>query len=379
MKVLKDLWLALNEHVQQRQYLQRLNAFVTRWNAGVLLIPPALVVSLPDGTTAFPRIVAAMPSGPGRFVLRFATVPGYVTVSDIISQVDAIESVVGVSYLDAAPVASSPNMVDMSFGRRRGFEDLLPSSLDISVYPADPDAWDVYVGWLSDGSPFRLSPRERSGLLVSGAPGSGKTVLVQRLLWSWALAGAKVAIIDGKAAGDFASLTGYARVVDGSLDASVDLLERAHAYMMSRYDTMKHLGIHDFWERTPSCRPPLAVIVIDEAQVLLDAAGATKDEKERVQRCVRLVKDLVKLGRAAGVFVVLATQKATSDAIPTGLRDAMQIRVTGFQTTAEAYKAALGESADPALLPPPDVPGRMTVVGVGSRPVVFQTAPLPDQ
>lgn len=377
-KTLTDFWNAVNERWQKKQYTQRLNDFVARWNTGVALVPPGLVVTLPDGGKTFPRIIGAVPTGVGQFVLRFATVPGYVTVADIISQVDAIESVVGVSYLEAAPVTVSPNMVDLRFGRRRGFADLLPSSLDVSVHPATPDTWGVYAGWLADGTPFQLVPRERSGLLVSGAPGSGKTVLLKRLLRSWAAGGALIAVIDGKRGGDFASMAQYVTVIDGDLEASVKTLTQAHEYMMRRYDAMKRLGITDFWEREPSKRPPLAVVVVDEAQTLLDATGATKEEKEQVARCTRLIRDLVKLGRAAGVFTVLATQKATSDAIPTGLRDAMQFRVTGFQTTAEAYKAALGESVDPQLLPPPDAPGRMTVVGVGAQPMVFQTAPIPE-
>lgn len=377
-KMLTNIWNAVNEYLRQQQYVQRLNGFVARWNAGVLLIPPALVVTLPNGEKAFPRIVGAIPAEVGRFTLRLATVPGYVTVADIVSQATAIESTVGVQYLDAMPVAGSPNLVDLIFGRRRGFADLLPSSLDVSVHPATPDTWGVYAGWLADGTPFQLVPRERSGLLVSGAPGSGKTVLLKRLLRSWAAGGALIAVIDGKRGGDFASLTQYVKVVDGELESSVEMLTQVHEYMMRRYDAMKRLGITDFWEREPSKRPPLAVVVVDEAQTLLDATGATKEEKEQVARCTRLIRDLVKLGRAAGVVVVLATQKATADSIPTGLRDAMQIRVTGFQTTAEAYKAALGESVDPQLLPPPDAPGRMTVVGVGAQPMVFQTAPLPE-
>ncbi len=112
IKTLTNIWNAVNEYLQQQQYVQRLNGFVARWNAGTLLIPPALVVTLPDGEKAFPRIVGAIPAEVGRFTLRLATVPGYVTVADIVSQAASIESTVGVQYLDALPVAGSPNLVD---------------------------------------------------------------------------------------------------------------------------------------------------------------------------------------------------------------------------------------------------------------------------
>ena len=134
----------------------------------------------------------------------------------------------------------------------------------------------------------------------------------------------------------------------------------------------------NYWNYSPDTRPPLYVIAIDEVQELLETNGVTKEQKQRAEHAAALLRSLVKLGRSAGVFVVLSTQKSDATAIPTNLRDQMGLRISGRQFTPEASRAALGSvpdgfRPDNVDVVPANTPGRMVMVGQGP-PFVFQSA-----
>ncbi|MFI1018001.1 hypothetical protein [Streptomyces sp. NPDC020965] len=90
------------------------------------------------------------------------------------------------------------------------------------------------------------------------------------------------------------------------------------------------------------------MLVIDEAHTFLrDHRGtdpATKKLASLAAENARLVEDLVRKGRSVGIVTVLATQKATGDAIPTFIRDVCPVGLSFAQKTMEASVAALGES-----------------------------------
>ena len=102
---------------------------------------------------------------------------------------------------------------------------------------------------------------------------------------------------------------------------------------------------------------------IDEVQTFLDVKGAGKQDKEKI---TAIIADLIKKGRSAGIFLILATQKPTADAIPTSIRDNIGIRACFHVATREAEQAVLGYPAENTLslayTIPADNPGQAVVV-----------------
>jgi DNA segregation ATPase FtsK/SpoIIIE-like protein len=79
------------------------------------------------------------------------------------------------------------------------------------------------------------------------------------------------------------------------------------------------------------------VVVIDELALYL----ATGDRKAR-DRLAEALRDLVARGRAAGVIVLAATQKPSSDVVPTSVRDLFGFRWALRCATKEASDTILG-------------------------------------
>ena len=198
--------------------------------------------------------------------------------------------------------------------------------------------YSVAFGTDEFGNEVVLSPYSKAGLLISGVPGSGKTVALKTLLAGWRSAGAYVRIVDFKDSGDF-DIFGEpnAPVIGDDIEACVDLLKQIEGTMMQRAQWLKETpGVKNFWERDPNTRPHLVVIAIDECQEAFETVGVDKARKELALEAIRLVKTLVKRGRSLGIFVVLSTQKADSTAIPTAIRDQIALRLSGEQKTPEA-------------------------------------------
>jgi DNA segregation ATPase FtsK/SpoIIIE, S-DNA-T family len=115
-----------------------------------------------------------------------------------------------------------------------------------------------------------------------------------------------------------------------------------------RLDIAGGLGVKNFWTIGPTETWPLIVLIIDEAHTCFaEIKGSDPDSKRLAALSSenrRLVEDLIKKGRSLGFLTVLATQKATGDAIPTSIRDVCPVSMSFAQTTAAAGAvAALGE------------------------------------
>lgn len=171
------------------------------------------------------------------------------------------------------------------------------------------------------GEPARISLKEKSGLILAGKPGSGKTVFLNQLVRAL-MARSEVVFFDGK------------RDSPEKILRKVELLRET---MKKRLEE----GI-DYWTIDTKDRPKLLLLVLDESQTWFAPASSSKQDKTDAAERETLVRDLVQRGRSAGVLVILASQRITADIIPTGIRDLCGVKMVGRVTRPEDAQLVLG-------------------------------------
>jgi S-DNA-T family DNA segregation ATPase FtsK/SpoIIIE len=226
---------------------------------------------------------------------------------------------------------------------------LVPVRAELSGWaPASLDAW--WLGWAEDASPVLVRLAEVSGIVVAGLAGFGKTMLVAHLLGQLAPSPAvQLVLVDGKGGPDYDHLTPRAWLSAKDDLAEVrDALRLVHRLMADRQAAIARvLGVTDAWHLGPSPSWPLVLMVIDEAHTFFHERKGTSPEVKAhnalVAELVRLVEELVRKGRNVAVQVLLLTQRATGDAIPTRIRDNCQVAISFATRTIDGAVAALGE------------------------------------
>ncbi|MFF5074680.1 FtsK/SpoIIIE domain-containing protein [Micromonospora olivasterospora] len=209
------------------------------------------------------------------------------------------------------------------------------------------ETWSAGVD--ADGQPVTIRSSGVSGVVVAGLAGFGKTSLLNARFCQLAPSSAvQFVLIDGKGGPDYDDLFRRAWLSAKDDPEQVrDHLARVHELMTGRQRCIRAvLGVKNVWHLGPSASWPLVVVVIDEAHTFFNESKGTDVESKKrdalARQTARLVEELVRKGRNVGIQVILATQKATGDAIPTKIRDNCQVAVSFAQRTSEAATAVLG-------------------------------------
>jgi S-DNA-T family DNA segregation ATPase FtsK/SpoIIIE len=171
---------------------------------------------------------------------------------------------------------------------------------------------------------------------MAGEPGSGKSVGLNNVVAHGALCpDVSLWLFDGKQV-ELGLWREVADVFVGpDIDTALVRLEQLQAEMNRRYGELDRVK-----RRKIDSSDPIDVImlVIDELALF----SATMGSKEQQETFVRLLRDLVARGRAAGVIVVAATQRPSADIIPTSLRDLFGYRLAFRCTTDSSSDIILG-------------------------------------
>jgi S-DNA-T family DNA segregation ATPase FtsK/SpoIIIE len=272
---------------------------------------------------------------------------------------------------------SAPGLIRLRGLRRDPLLD--PARVDLpGTAPASLTAW--WLGWGEDSSPVQVRLAEVSGVVVAGLAGFGKTMLVAHLLGQLAPSPAvQFVLIDGKGGPDYDRLMPRAWLsAKDDLDQVRDVLRQVHRFMVDRQASIASvLGVTDAWHLGPSPSWPLIVVVIDEAHTFFHERKGTSPEVKAhnavVAELSRLVEELVRKGRNVAIQVMMLTQRATGDAIPTRIRDNCQVAISFATRTVDGAVAALGEEirqhpdASPVLLNDPAYVG-VAVTSLPGRP-----------
>jgi DNA segregation ATPase FtsK/SpoIIIE, S-DNA-T family len=248
----------------------------------------------------------------------------------------------------------------LGVGETQVFFDLVPSHaglLDIyvanddpflKVYPspligrAEPlDFWaGIPVGVNGRGRPEPLRLVDAS-LLVAGEPRAGKTVATNTIVGAAALAVTpRIHLFDGKGAGDHrpwrkvahtavkrdpARLLRHLKKMQRQMERVFDLLDEAGAGTKLTPDLCRTLGVD------------VELTVVDETRYYV--TSPLGDD------IVDAMVDIASRGPAAGVILVLATQRMTADAIPGPLKGVCSLRWAMRCPDTTASNAVLGPGA----------------------------------
>jgi DNA segregation ATPase FtsK/SpoIIIE, S-DNA-T family len=255
---------------------------------------------------------------------------------------------------------------------------LAPVRVDLSgTAPASLESW--WLGWTEDGNLVMVRLAEVSGSVVGGLAGFGKTMLVAHLLGQLAPSPAvQFVLVDGKGGPDYDRLVPRAWLsAKNDLEQVRDVLRRVHRLMLDRQASIAQvLGVTDAWRLGPSPSWPLVLVVVDEAHTFHERKGTSAEVKAHnalVAGLSRLVEELIRKGRNVAIQVMLLTQRATGDAIPTRIRDNCQVAISFATRTVDGAVAALGEEirqhpeVSPVLLNDPAYVG-VAVTSLPGRP-----------
>lgn len=260
---------------------------------------------------------------------------------------------------------------------------VLDPLLGVLPYPVDaePSYTAIPFGVDENHQPLSLGLLAMNQLL-GGIPGGGKsgglTTLITGIskLPNVALIGLDPKLVELQLWEDR-----FSRIeitAEGASEVLALLLEE----MDRRYRWLRGKKLKKFTPQEFSTEFPLIVMVIDELAELVAAGGSPDEKKADVDRSLA-IRRLIAKGRAAGIVVITATQKPSSDVIPTGLRDLIQLRVAYATTNGDMTDTILGKGMGQmgglAHVIPADMQGTCYVIAETSRtPIRARTYWVPD-
>lgn len=181
----------------------------------------------------------------------------------------------------------------------------------------DPDIhpWNEFpLGVLSEGEAV-WDVNKASNLIIAGSAGTGKSVIQRNLIFhclqhpdKWRFLGIDVKRVE------LSQYLKYEPAVMGIATNVADggeMIRYVQYEMLERYRKMEEIGINNFQDLP---NPPHAIMfMIDETYSFLVPSGIKTDEAREEDsikgEASKTLGEIARLGRAAGIYLVLATQR----------------------------------------------------------------------
>lgn len=262
---------------------------------------------------------------------------------------------------------SGPGWVELAASRR----DPLGTITSAAPLAHDWELLKVRMGTLETGDPWVIDFRAVPHWLIMGATQSGKSTDINAIVYQLAPQPVALAGLDLKGG---VELTPYAQRMSKLATTRAEcttLLDDLVRILNDRMVLCREAGVRNIWQLPEADRPMPVVIVVDEVAELY--LMTDKSEKEEIQRTSTLLLRNAQLGRAFGLYLVVAGQRVGSDLGPgvTALRSQITGRICHRVNDGETAKMALGDlapdSLSAAMRIPAEMPGVAVTVGSDGR------------
>ncbi|MBG0567914.1 FtsK/SpoIIIE domain-containing protein [Actinoplanes aureus] len=234
----------------------------------------------------------------------------------------------------------------------------------------------VHIGIDEFGQP-KLVPLIERNMLIGGEPGSGKSGLLNAVVGHAAMSlDCRLVLFDGKRV----ELGQWRKCADAfvgpNLEQALLVLRKLQMMMDRRYDYLEDCERRKI---IPADVFQAYLVAFDELAYYSATIGRKVDRDEFSM----LLRDLVARGRAVGIIVVAATQRPSSDIIPTSLRDLFAWRFAGRCTNDSSSDIVLGhgwaQKGWSANMISPNNPGAGLLISESGSPQLIKVAYLDDR
>lgn len=234
----------------------------------------------------------------------------------------------------------------------------LPTCLPWSDDYLSSRAFELVVGVGLVG-PVTVNLADISHMLIGGATGSGKSVLLRCLLYQAAMKGAAVCIADFKGGVDYSAPFWQMRCV---LILNEDALLEHLANMVDTINIRKQILLQakcrniDEYNDNSVGHLQRIIFACDEVAELLDKTGLGKEGKERIDKIIGYLSTIARQGRAFGIHLILATQRPDANVIPGQIKNNVMGRACGASDN--VLSQIILDNTDAADLIPKETHGR---------------------
>ncbi|AGN24531.1 hypothetical protein K0810_06320 [Erysipelothrix rhusiopathiae] len=167
-------------------------------------------------------------------------------------------------------------------------------------------------------------------ILIGGASGSGKSVLLKLLLKQCVNKGADIYLADFKGGIDFPKIWHEKCNLVITLDELTYTLENIIFTLETRkqkfYET-ECSNIQEYNEKVGSLSR--VIFACDEIAQVLDKTGVSKEHKEKIQIVEGYLATISQLGRAFGIHLILATQRPDANILNGQIKANIGYRICG--------------------------------------------------
>lgn len=175
-------------------------------------------------------------------------------------------------------------------------------------------------------------------MLMAGTTGSGKSVIVQCVLWQFVKKGARPIIIDFKGGIEFGGDWEKFGTVVTELDDAVDIVQKLAMEQEARFRHFRDDGIkynydckniEAYNKKHPDDPMQRIIFVVDEAGDLLSKDGADKEKKEKISVLEGSIASLAMKARAVGINIIFGIQRPDAKVLTGQIRNNIPIKVCG--------------------------------------------------
>ena len=206
-------------------------------------------------------------------------------------------------------------------------KDLLGEFFEKHPKPLKPHELHFIVGKKIDGTLLEVNLSEQPHMLVAGSTNTGKSIflkgIIHDLIKTHAPENLNLHIIDPKQM-DFVRFKelNHVKSYSQTHDDALKSLQQIESEMDSRRQALGNAGVTSLKQYNSEIgNMPSCVIIIDEFRDLMDAAS-----KPIREAMMHIVTRVAQIGRAVGVHLILATQRADAKAVEGSLKTNLMAR-----------------------------------------------------